>query len=393
MRLAPALLAFALVAGTSASAKPIPAVDSAQLLLWNVPQKVENFPHMERVFPVHTVKRGKHVHPLPKGKPLDFTVPIDGKPISLADYMKADHVAGVMVVHDGKVRAESYNLGYGPKGRWTSFSVAKSFTSTLAGAAIKDGYIKSIDDPVTNYLPGLKGSAYDGVTVKQVLTMTSGVKWNEDYTDMNSDVARMAATPADPGYDPIVSYMRKLPREAEPGTKWVYKTGETDLIGVLVASATKKTLSSYLSEKVWKPWGMEQDAVWMIDTRGHEHGGFGISVSLHDYARMGELILAGGKIRGRSILPEGWVEAATHKQATTTEPGGGYGYQWWTRDDGTVDARGIFGQMIHIDPKRHLVVVVSSAWTKATDRTLSQHRNAMIKAVSEAIDAEAAAKP
>lgn len=392
MRLAAALLVFTLGAGTSAYAKPAKSVDSAQLLLWSEQQKIENFPHMERVFPVHTVKRGTHVHPLLKGKPLDFTVPIDGKPITLADYMKADNVAGVLVVQDGKVRAERYNLGYGPRGRWTSFSVAKSFTSTLAGAAIKDGYIKSIDDPVTTYLPGLKGSAYDGVTVKQVLTMTSGVKWNEDYTDMNSDVARMAGTPADPGYDPVVSYMRKLPREAEPGTKWVYKTGETDLIGVLVAAATKKSLSNYLSEKVWKPWGMEQDAVWMVDALGHEHGGFGISVSLHDYARMGELILAGGRIGGRSILPDGWVEAATHKQATTGEPGGGYGYQWWTRDDGSVDARGIFGQMIHIDPKRNLVVVVSSAWTKATDRTLSQHRNAMIKAISDAIDAEAATR-
>ena len=389
MHLAATLAIAVLLSGPAlAKAPPIPNKDTAQLLTWNEQQKIAGFPHMERLFPTHVVKRGAHVRPLPKGKPLDFSVQIDAKSVSLKDYMTADKTAGVLVVQDGKIRTEAYNLGYGPAGRWTSFSVAKSFTSTLVGAAIKDGYIKSIDDPVTTYIPGLKGSAYEGVTVKQVLTMTSGVKWNEDYSDMNSDVARMAYTPPDPGYDPVVSYMRKLPREAEPGAKWVYKTGETDLIGVLVKSATHKGLAQYLSEKVWKPWGMEQDGAWMVDARGQEHGGFGLSVSLHDYARMGELVLAGGRIGGHRIVPEGWFEAATHKQAENGDPTGGYGYQWWTRNDGTVDARGIFGQMIHIDAKRHLVVVVSSAWPAAVDRALGLHRNAMIQAISDAIDAE-----
>jgi CubicO group peptidase (beta-lactamase class C family) len=395
MRLVLALAAVAAVLIAAPAFAEAPAAkpetkSTANILLWNEAQRIAGFPHMEDLYPVHVVKRGQHVHPLPKGKPLDFTIPIDDKALSLTDYMAAEHTAGVLVVKDGKIRAEAYGLGYGPTGRWTSFSVAKSFTSTLVGAAIKDGYIKSIDDPVTDYITGLKGSAYDGVTVRQLLTMSSGVKWNEDYTDMKSDVAQLALVPPDPGVDATVSYMRKLPREAAPGTKWVYKTGETDLIGVLVTSATHKTLADYLSEKVWTPYGMERDAVWMIDARGQEHGGFGISVSLHDYARMGELILADGRIKGRSILPKGWVEAATHKQEETGEPGGGYGYQWWTRDDGTVDARGIYGQMIHIDPKRNLVVVVNSAWPKATDRAFSQHRNALVRAISDAVDAEAA---
>ena len=397
MRLVPALAVLTLLAAPVAYAKaPSPkpiSKNAASLLMWNEAQKLQGFPHMEDQFPVHVVKRGPRVHPLPKGKPLDFTITIDGKPMGLGDFMEAERTAGVLVVQNGKIRAEAYRFGYGPTGRWTSFSVAKSFTSTLVGAAIKDGYIKSIDDQVARYIPGLKGSAYEGVTVRQLLTMTSGVKWNEDYTDMNSDVARLAVVPADPGMDPTVSYMRKLPREAEPGTKWVYKTGETDLIGVLVTSATHKTLANYLSEKIWKPYGMERDAVWMVDPRGQEHGGFGISVSLHDYARMGEVILADGRINGRSILPKGWVEAATHKQVETGEPGGGYGYQWWTRDDGSVDARGIFGQMIHIDPARHLVVVVSSAWRNATDKTSGQHRYALMKAIVDAVDAEGPSKP
>jgi len=187
------------------------------------------------------------------------------------------------------------------------------------------------------------------------------------------------------GVDATVSYMRKLPREAPPGTKWVYKTGETNLIGVLVSSATHKSLADYLSEKIWRPYGMEQDAVWMIDDRGQEPGGCCISVSLHDYARMGELILDDGRIQGRSILPTGWIEAATHKAVETGDAGGGYGYQWWTRDDGSVDARGIFGQGIHIDPKRKLVIVMSSAWAHATDRKQAADRTALYSAIAKAV--------
>lgn len=377
-------LAQAAPAQPGKSAKPI----GADTLFWSQVQKEMGFPHMELKFPVHVVKRGRHVHPLPKGRPLVVSAPVDGKPSTVDAFMLVNHTAGLLVVQDGKVRLEHYSLGYGPKGRWTSFSVAKSFTSTLVGAAIRDGYIKSIDDPVTRYIPGLKGSAYEGVSVKQLLTMTSGVKWNEDYTDPTSDVARLFSDTPDPDTDSTVSYMRKLPREAEPGSKWVYKTGETNLIGVLVTSATHKTLADYLSEKIWKPFGMEQDAVWMIDARGQEAGGCCISVSLHDYARMGEFILGGGRAHGRNVLPDGWIQAATHKQVETGEPGGGYGYQWWTRDDGTVDARGIFGQAIHIDPKRKLVIVVSSAWAHATDHQQQADRSALFDAIAKAVDSE-----
>ncbi len=403
MRFIATALFAASLAGAAAAAPPETAVRpaaakagrtiGADALFWTEPQKIERFPAMETVFAVHTVRRGRRVHPLPVGGPLSVSVPIDGAPVSIDAYMEANHTAGLLVVQDGRIRLEKYKLGYGPTGRWTSFSVAKSFTSTLVGAAIKDGYIHSIEDPVTRYIPGLKGSAYDGVSIRQLLTMTSGVKWNEDYTDPKSDVAQAFTVTPDPGVDATVSYMRKLPREAAPGSKWVYKTGETNLIGVLVTSATHKSLADYLSEKIWRPFGMEQDAVWMIDDRGQEAGGCCISVSLHDYARMGELILADGRIHGRSILPAGWVEAATHKEVDTGEPGGGYGYQWWTRDDGAVEARGIFGQGIRIDPRRKLVIVVSSAWEHATDRKQAADRAALYAAISKAVDAEDARGP
>ena len=160
---------------------------------------------------------------------------------------------------------------------------------------------------MTRYIPDLAGGGYDGVTVRQLLTMTSGVKWNEDYTDPKSDVARMFSEPVPAGQDPTVAYMKKLPRETAPGTKWVYKTGETNLIGVLVERATKKTLADYLSEKMWKPWGMERDAFWMVNPAGHEVSGCCLSVSLRDYARMGLFALSGGK----GVVPDGWFAAAT----------------------------------------------------------------------------------
>ncbi len=165
-------------------------------------------------------------------------------------FMTDQRVRGVLVVHDGKIRLERYVPPHSRATRWNSFSVAKSITSTLVGAAMKDGAIRSPDHPVTRYITALPGSAYDDVTVRHLLTMTSGVKCNEDYTDVNSDVARMYAHAPDPGFDMTVSYLRKLPREAPPGTTWVYKTSETNLVGVLVAEATGKQLADYLSEKI-----------------------------------------------------------------------------------------------------------------------------------------------
>lgn len=334
----------------------------AAVLFWSPEERLKNFPAMEKIFPGHVVKAGGKVKALPEGTPL---------PIAEADvdaFMKAQNVAGLLVLQNGKIRLERYALGYSREGRWTSFSVAKSVTSTLVGAAIKDGYIKSLDEPVTKYIPDLAGGGYDGVTIRQILTMTSGVRWNEDYTDPNSDVARMFAEAVPPGQDPTVAYMRKLPRADPPGSKFVYKTGETNLIGVLVRRATKKKLSDYLSEKIWRHYGMERDAFWMTDQSGAEVSGCCLSVSLRDYARIGQMSLEGGK----GIVPNGWFADATRSHAT--HPGGGYGYQWWTIPGGYYAAQGIFGQVILVDPATKLVMVTSAAWPKASDRALYMQR-------------------
>ena len=358
----------------------------SNVLFWSVEQRDAGFRTMDRI-PIlakaNVIAKGDTVYPLPAGEPLKIGMDVDA-------YMKAQRTAGLVILQDGKVRMEKYGLDFTAQGKWTSFSVAKSFTSTMVGAAIKDGYIKNIDDKVSAYIPDLKGSAYDDVTIKQLLTMTSGVKWNEDYTDPKSDVALFNLHKAEKGMDVTVSYMRKLPREAPAGTKWVYKTGETNLIGVLVSSATKKTLSSYLSEKVWAPFGMEQDATWLLGSTGHEISGCCIQASTRDYARFGAFIMGGAKINGVGILPDDWLAPATSKQADIGMAGKGYGYQWWTYDDGSFAAQGIFGQGIFIDPKRNLVIASNSNWPKATDPdTVGVQREAFYKAVQAAVDTEA----
>jgi CubicO group peptidase (beta-lactamase class C family) len=387
-RILAAALACA-VAGCGAPASTPKTTDTLpedmNVLFWTQDQRDAAFRTMETVpkVIVHRIAAGGSVHPLPEGKPIDLGVDVDA-------YMTGQRNAGLIVVQDGKVRLEKYALGYGPQGRWTSFSVAKSFTSTLVGAAVKDGYIKSLDDKVTAYIPGLKGSAYDDVSVRQLLTMTSGVRWNEDYTDPKSDVALFNLQKPVAGEDITVSYMKTLPREAPAGSKWVYKTGETNLIGVLVSSATGKTLSAYLSEKVWKPFGMEQDGVWMLGPTGHEISGCCMSARLRDYARFGLFMLGGGVAGGQKVLPDDWIAAATTKQTGIDVPGRGYGYQWWTNDDGSFAAQGIFGQGIFIDPKRRLVIASNGNWPTATDpEGVGAAREAFYKTVQAAVDREA----
>jgi len=352
------------------------------VLMWSVPQRDAAFRAMDRL-PVlaeaHEITPSGKPLPLPAGTPL--TIP------GIEAYMASQRAAGLVIVQDGKVRFERYGLGFGPAGRWTSFSVAKSFTSTLVGAAIKDGAIRSLDDKVSQYIPDLKGSAYDDVSVAQLLTMSSGVRWNEDYEDPKSDVASFNNAEPEKGIDATVSYMRKLPRAHPPGTLWHYNTGETNLIGVLVSSAVKKPLAQYLEEKIWKPAGMEAKATWLLGKTGHEIAGCCIQAATRDFARMGLFVLANGNAGGRQIVPPDWFAAATHKQKGIGSPGRGYGYQWWTYDDGSVAAQGIFGQGIFIDPKRRLVIASNADWTRADEGPEGEAREAFYRQVQALIDA------
>ena len=319
--------------------------------------------------------------PLPPGPPLQLPLDVDA-------YMAGQRSAALLVVHDGKLRLERYGLGFDDGGRWTSFSIAKSVTSTLVGAAIKDGHISSIEDKVSAYIPEMKGSAYDDVSIRQLLTMTSGVKWNEDYADPNSDVARFNSHKPDAGVDALVSYLRRLPREAPAGTRWLYSTGETNLVGVLLGRATKKPLATYLSEKIWVPAGMEQQATWILNRSGQEISGCCIQAAPRDFARIGVFILNGAGSAGKASCPTaGWPShdrrADIGRPARLRLP--------------VVDLRrrhlrrprhlrpGIF-----IDPKRKVVIVSNANWGGgATDRVASEAREAFYRTVLKAVDDEA----
>ena len=387
--LAAVALLVAVAAADARQAAPArqPASKAAAILTWSPEKREQYIAALDSFFLTRTVKAGPRAHALDRGRPLAAFESGGTRASDVTRFIDAQRVRGVLVLQDGKVRLERYVAPHSAATRWNSFSIAKSITSTLVGAAIKDGDIKSLDDPVTRYIKTLRGSAYDEVTVRQLLTMTSGVKWNEDYTDVDSDVARMYAQAPDPGFDMTVSYVRKLPREAPPGVKWVYKTSETNLVGVLVADATGKQLAEYLSEKIWRPYGMERDAEWMIDDVGHEQGGCCLGMTLRDYGRFGQFILDGARIDGRTVVADRWLADATRTQVSTGGTGG-YGYQWWTSADGTFEGRGIYGQTLHIDRARRLVIVLNSATGQPTGRPSGQARQAFIAAVAAELDAE-----
>lgn len=360
------------------------------VLFWSQPQRDAAFRALDRL-PVlakaRAVPAAATPSPLQPGAPLALPVDIDA-------YMAQQRSAALVILQGGKLRLERYGLGFGPEGRWTSFSVAKSLTSTLLGAAVRDGHIRSLDDKVSDYIPEMKGSAYDAVSIRNLLTMTSGVRWNEDYADPQSDVARFNNHRPEEGVDALVSYLRQLPRAAPAGTRWNYSTGETNLVGVLVARATGKPLAAYLSEKIWKPAGMEQQATWILSSTGQEISGCCIQAATRDFARFGQFVLDGARVGGQPIVPDDWLADATTRRADIGQPGRGYGYQWWTYDDGSFAARGIFGQGIFIDPKRKLVIASNSNWAGgATGRADSAAREDFYKAVQKAVDDEAAGKP
>jgi CubicO group peptidase (beta-lactamase class C family) len=356
---------------------------NADVLSWQQDQRHAAFRAMDRL-PLLAKASVITPSPEPLGLPLGEPLDIPG----VEDYMTDQHTAGLVILQDGKIRFERYGQDFDAEGRWTSFSVAKSFTSTLVGAAIQDGYIKSLEDKVSQYIPDLRGSAYDDVTIRQLLTMSSGVKWDEDYENPEADVAKFNNAKADPGLDATVSYMRKLPRAHPPGTVWHYNTGETNLIGVLVSSATGKPLAEYLQDRIWHPGGMAATATWLQGTTGHEIAGCCLQAATRDFARFGLFVLANGNVGGRQIVPADWFSQAIEKQMDIGVAGKGYGFQWWTYDDGAVVAQGIFGQGIFIDPKRRLVIASNSNWTRATLGPEPKAREAFYQKIRALIDGE-----
>ena len=371
------ILLYGLIATTSAAqemAKPREVYDGAM----RPDVEVKTFAHSDELFPVRVVERGNTVRNLPLSKtPLkNVRFEANGKHYDLFDYLALNRVAGLLILKNGEVVLEDYELGTGPETHWPSYSMAKSASSMLIGAALQDGSIGSLDDPVTKYVPALKGGAYEGVSVRNVIQMASGVKWDETYTDPNSDRRKLLEIQLEQKPGTVLKYMTRLSRAGAPGTIWNYNTGETFVVGAVLEGATHKPLAKYLSEKIWAPWGMEYEAKWQLESpNGMGWAGGGIAATLRDFTRMGLLVLADGVIDGKRVVPPGWFDEA----GSGKEIGGkyeDYGYLWWTFPkgdrvhDGAFQAQGIFGQHMYINRKEKLVVVVLSARPKPTGSTI-----------------------
>lgn len=319
------------------------------------PEKiVQNFSHMDKLFLTRALSRGDGpVSPLPTG---DQAV----LPDEVAAWIAARSVTSLLVLKDGRIVHESYHQGTGPDDLRISWSMAKSVLSALFGIVLAEGKVESLDDPVTKYVPALKGSAYDGTRVRDILTMSSGVVFNEDYLNFRSDINRMGRVLALGGtMDGFTADLTE--REAEPGTRWHYVSIDTHVLGMIIRGATGEDIPELLERHILHPLGLEKAPYYLTDGEGVSFVLGGLNMTTRDYARIGQMIAQGGEWQGRQIVPRDWVAQSTRPQA----PGGvGYGYQWWIADGaapGEVNAQGIYGQYIWIDQARNVVIVVTAA--------------------------------
>ncbi len=362
--------------------------------------------NQDKVWPVRVIRRGGAVRPLPlHARSLDDLTFTSGEVrLGPHDFMARHRTAGLLVLKGGEIALERYGMGNDPESRWTSFSTAKSITSTLVGAALHDGAIAGLDDPCGLYLPRLVGSAYEEVTIRNVLRMSSGVAWREDNdADGRSDVYRLGKAMVARRPGSVLDLMCSLPRAHPPGVVFNYSTGETCLLAAVVVAATRRPLADYAAEWIWGPGGMEADGYWQLESEeGLELGGLGVGLRLRDAARFGQLVLEEGlAFSGRRVLPLGWRDLAGRPDSPATafgrlKPGdpGGYGYQWWVVppmpggvNNGAFSAIGAHGQLIFINPAEQVVVAIHSAWRQEQDAAASLDTVALIRAAVLALRA------
>lgn len=356
--------------------------------------------------PRRMVRTGGQARPLPAhARALDdlrFETP-GGAQGDVAGFMARRATMGLLILKDGEIALERYGPGHGPERRWHGFSTAKSLTATLAGAALHDGAIENLDEPCERYLPQLRGSSYDGVTVRNLLRMCSGVGWRENnFPADQSEIWRLNAAVEERRVGSVLDLARALPRAHPQGEVFNYSTVETCVLGAVIAAATGVPLADYCAERVWGPAGMEADAVWALEADGGlEMGGFGVSARLRDLGRFGLFVLEDGAPFGGGArrLPEGWRGLAGQPDCAATGfgrlfPGdpGGYGYQWWAVpplpggiNNGAFSARGAFGQFIFINPAEQVIVVIQSAWSTSDDLEAGAETVALIRAAVRAL--------
>lgn len=340
------------------------------ILEWTPQEQRSGYPNIRRINPTREIPASDRPLQLPK----DLWANTPDWEASMSEL----HLAGLLVIQDGKIRFEKYRQGHTPDDRWMSFSIAKSVVSLLYGIAVKEGHIESLESSVATHLPQFEGTGYADVTIKDLLHMASGVQWNEDYQDPNSDVAALDnASERD-----VLEHLASLPSLHPPGSVFNYNTGETILAGAILAKSVGMSLSDYLHSRLWSPFGMAANADWaLMGNQGAEMGGCCISATLRDYARIGLFALRSGELGSdHQILPKGWMTEATHPSPAADY----YGYFWWLSANGDYRASGIFGQGIYISPSHDLVVAMHGLWPQASDEALSKKRDRLINSIKHA---------
>jgi CubicO group peptidase (beta-lactamase class C family) len=332
-------------------------------------EQYENFNRLAEIFPTHVIKASSTPWAFPTGEAivLPETYTYDGEARSTRTFLEETDTAALLVIADGSIVYENYWLTGGPDVHWMSMSVGKSFVSALVGIAIEEGLIDSVTDPITKYVPSLAGSAYDGVRIKDILQMSSGARWNEDYSDPESDIMRYGATFGSGAS--LDDFTATLVREREPGTYNYYNSTDTQALGMLLVAATGQRISSYAEKKLWQPLGMESDAYWITDDEGMEMAAGGLQVTSRDYAKLGQLYLQNGSWNDKQVVPAQWVHDSVTPDAPHVMPGLdpeypiGYGYQWWVPqgDEGEYSAIGVYNQFIYVNPTKRVVIVKLSA--------------------------------
>ena len=295
--------------------------------------------------------------------------------LGLDSFLDNHRNTGLLVLKDGVVLAERYQYGRTPQHRFASFSMAKTVLAMLVGIAVQEKHISSVDDRVEKYLPALKGHAYGETSIRHLLTMSSGMAWDQRYVAGSTAYLLINNTLLQRSLGGVDAVVHVNQRAVPAGTSFVYSDADSEVLGLVLRAAVKVPLATYLSDKIWRPMGAEANATWIVDKGGFETGYCCLNATLRDYARFGMLLANYGVLDGKEIIPTEWVQAATRPEQPYLRVGAattfnGYGYQTWLthRVYSRFAAFGVHGQAIFIDPASKLVVVHTGVWADSNDR-------------------------
>ena len=370
------------------------------LTLFSGKEQFENFARLPEIFPTKVMAASATPYQFPAYRAANIDLPeyfsFAGLPVSTDSFLAQTDTSALIVLKDWAIAYENYWLSGGPDVPWLSMSVAKSFLSAAIGIALAEGDIRSIDQPITDYVPELSQSAYAGVRIKDILQMSSGARWNEDYSDINSDINRLGRIIALGGA--LDDFVADIERAQPPGTQLRYNSADTQVLGMLLTRATGRPVSDYMEKKLWQPLGMQSNGYWLTDDRDMEMVFFGLNATARDYAKFGELFRREGMWLGQQLVPRDWVRASVTPDAPHLQYGAsenplfplGYGYQWWVLDGaaGEYSAVGVYNQFIYVNPAARLVIVKLSAFSDyATSSDISAYRELETFAFFRAIGA------